>query len=203
VTAAPWATLILAALLLSACREKPAAEVLAQPPQDTLAQTLWTLPDFTLTERTGQAVTLADLKGKVWVADFFYSTCPGPCPMLSSRLSSLQDKLGADDRIRLVSISSDPEKDTPEILQQYAARFRATERWLFLTGPKQAIHDLAFTGFKLPIAETPAGAEPIIHSTRLVLVDQTGAVRAVYEGIGSDSTEQIVRDVRRLLESKP
>ena len=148
-------------------------------------------------------MTLADLNGKVWIADFFYSTCPGPCPMLSSRLSGLQAQLGNDDRVRLVSISSDPEKDTPEVLTQYATRFHATDRWLFLTGTKPAIHDLAFQGFKLPIAGNPAGAEPIIHSTRLVLVDQAGAVRALYEGVGDDSTAQIIRDIRRLLATKP
>ncbi|HYR57024.1 MAG TPA: SCO family protein, partial [Chthoniobacteraceae bacterium] len=95
------------------------------------------------------------------------------------------------------------EKDTPEVLADYARKFGAGERWLFLTGTKAAIHDLALNGFKLPIAEDPSAAEPITHSTRLILVDQTGAIRGLYDGVGGNGVEQIMRDIRRLLESKP
>jgi protein SCO1/2 len=199
-----WQCAVVAGALLNCtgCDRRPVVEVLSPPP-DPLAQTFWTLPDFTLTERSGKPVTLGDLKGKVWIGDFFYTTCPGPCPMLSSRLAALQKQFGADDRVRLVSISSDPEKDTPKVLGQYAAKFQAGERWLFLTGSKAAIQELAQKGFKLPIAEDRGAADPIIHSTRLILVDQTGAIRGLYEGVGADGTERIVRDVRRLLETKP
>jgi protein SCO1/2 len=168
-----------------------------------LQQTYWPVTAFSLTERSERTVTLADLKGKVWVADLFYSTCPGPCPMLSSRLSEVQKAVGNDDRVRLVSISTDPEKDTPAVLRQYAEKFQASERWLFLTGSKSAIRDLALHGFKLPFAETPGTPEPIIHSTRLILVDQTGAIRGLYEGAGDEGPERLVRDLRRLLDSKP
>ena len=94
----------------------------------------WAVPDFSLIERSGQRHTRADLLGKVWVADFFYTTCPGPCPMMSSRLSALQEKLGDRSEVRLVSISTDPAKDQPDVLKAYAERFKAGPNWLFFHG---------------------------------------------------------------------
>ncbi len=196
------AALLATALAFTACR-RDAAVVAESAPVDQLQLTYWPLADFALTERSGQPVTLADLKGKVWVADFFYSACPGPCPMLSSRLSALQKAVGDDDRIRLVSISTDPEKDTPEVLRKYADKFGANSRWLFLTGSKDAIRSLAFDNIKLPFSEQPGSAEPIIHSTRLILVDQAGTLRGLYDGLDAGDPALIVRDLRRLLDSHP
>ncbi len=166
---------------------------------------LWPLPEFSLTERSGNPVTLADLKGKIWVADFFYTTCPGPCPMLTSRLSALHKKLGARENVRLVSISTDPEKDTPDVLKLYAEKFGASDRWLFLTGDKAHIFDLANKGFKLTVVEDPAAAgsaEPITHSTKLALVDRDGVVRGFYDGLGEQSLEELLRDIGRLTSAK-
>ena len=160
----------------------------------------WPVPDFTLTERTGQTVKLADFAGQVWVADFFYTTCPGPCPMMSSRLNKVQEVLGTEPGLRLVSISIDPEKDTPEVLKLYAGKFHATDRWLFLTGPKSDIYTLARDGFKLPLAEPEKPGGQIIHSTRLILIDQTGTVRGFYEASTETGTRDLIRDIRSLLE---
>jgi protein SCO1/2 len=194
----------LAALLfLAACQKREEAFEILQPPATPAALARhWALPDFTLTERSGQPLRLADLAGKVWVADFFYTTCPGPCPMLTSRLSEVQKALGAEPGVRLVSISVDPEKDTPEVLKTYADRFHASERWLFCTGPKDAIYSLARDGFKLPIADAPAEGGQITHTTRLILVDKAGTVRGFYEGTDAARIEQLVRDIRRLLDEK-
>ena len=202
---ARWLAALAGALLgVVACERRPAVELLTpNVPQDQLQQSYWPVGDFALTDRNERPVTLDDFKGKVWVADFFYSTCPGPCPMLSSRLSDLQKAIGDDNRVRLVSISTDPEKDTPAVLRQYAEKFHANERWLFLTGSKAAIRELALTGFKLPFSENPGGAEPIIHSTRLILIDQSGTIRGLYEGTTKEGGEQLLHDLRRLLEPRP
>lgn len=160
---------------------------------------LWQLPEFSLTERSGQPLKLADLQGKVWVADFFYTTCPGPCPMMTSRFSSLHRDLAQEPEVRFVSISTDPEKDTPEMLRAYAERFQADDRWLFLTGEKAEIYQLAIAGFKLSLAETPGAPEPITHSTKLALVDRTGAVRGFYDGLAEDQA-RIKADILRLLQ---
>lgn len=195
----------LAALLfLTGCGKEYVSKITmeVEPVANGPLPTHWTLPDFQLTERNGQPLRLADLAGKVWVADFFYTTCPGPCPMLSSRLSDVQKAVGAEPGVRLVSISVDPKNDTPDVLKTYADRFHASERWLFATGPKDAIYSLARDGFKLPVADAPAEGGQIIHTTRLILVDQAGTVRGFYEGADPAGVEQLVRDIRRLLGEK-
>jgi len=194
---------VLIATVVGGCRKAPelTVEMSTSAPNAPLAKH-FSLPDFDLIERSGQPLRRADLAGKVWVADFFYSTCPGPCPMLSSRLSDVQKTLGDAPDVRLVSISVDPEKDTPEVLKLYAQRFQASERWLFATGDKAHIYALARHGFKLPVADAPAEGGMIIHSTRLVLVDRTGTVRGFYEGGTEGSVGELVRDIRKLLEEK-
>ena len=197
------ALLLSGALLIGGCKKNDNAfEMLQVPTTPAPLAKHWSLPDFALTERSGQPLRLADLVGKVWVADFFYTTCPGPCPMLSSRLSEVQKALGEEPGARLVSISVDPEKDTPAVLKIYAEKFQASERWFFCTGPKDAIYSLARNGFKLPIADAPAEGGMIAHSTRLILVDRTGHVRGFYEGGTESSVGEVVRDIRRLLEEK-
>lgn len=193
------------ALFFSGCDRQPDGPFVAmQPPAGIQElQPLWPLPEFKLTERSEKPVALSDLKGKVWIADFFYTTCPGPCPMMTSRLSELHKELSSEADVRFVSISTDPAKDTPEILRQYAERFGASERWLFLTGAKEEIYRLANEGFKLSLSEDPTAAEPITHSTKLVLVDRTGTIRGFYEGFGEEDTQRIVEHVRRLLTEKP
>ena len=103
---------------------------------------------------------------------------------------------------RNCSPAPDPEKDTPEVLKLYAEKFQATDRWLFLTGPKAVIYSLARDGFKLPIAEPASPGAQIIHSTRLILIDRTGTVRGFYEATGETGVRDLVRDIRGVLEEK-
>ncbi len=194
-----------AALIFSSCGKKDDAAVELLPsPSSSAPKTLskyWPLPEFTLTERSGKQVTLADFAGKVWVADFIYTSCPGPCPALTSRLSGVQKALGNDPRVRLVSITVDPDKDTPEVLKAYAEKFGAGESWLFLTGKKDALFSLSRDGFKLPVAE-PTAEAALVHSTRLILVDKTGTVRGFYEGTDDAGLAELVNDIRKLVEEK-
>ena len=163
-------------------------------------QRYWQLPDFTLTERAGSQINLSGLQGKVWIADFFYTTCPGPCPMLSSRLSDLYKITRNLEGVVLVSISTDPEKDTPDVLKQYAKKFGAEENWLFLTGEKAGIYELANEGFKLGVTEAGGNEkEPITHSAKLVLVDKNGFVRGFYDGLSGAETQKIIGDAQILL----
>ena len=179
---------------------------LTHPPEPPL-QRIKTLPDFQLMERSGKSVGLADLKGKVWLADFVYTTCPGPCLMISSRLAELQNEALQNPAVRFVSVSTDPEHDTPEVLQKYAEHFHAApDRWLFLTGEKGKVYGLIRDGFLLAVAEQPGAEQPIIHSTKLMLVDKNGVVRNFYDGASEGrSTEEksaenraILRDIDRL-----
>ena len=159
----------------------------------------WTIPPFTLTDRAGQPFDSASLKGNVWVADFFFATCPGACPMVSAKMSALHQEFAGEDRIRFVSITTDPGHDTPAVLQEYAARFKADSRWIFLTGDKTNIWKLSSEGFKLAVADAPGDREVIAHSTRLVLIDKIGTVRGTYDGVGDERPNKIADDIRRLL----
>jgi protein SCO1/2 len=159
------------------------------------------VPAFQFTERTGADFGLAQLRGHYWVANFFYTTCPGPCAALSAKMGEVQEAVAAWEDVRLVSISSDPEKDTPAVLRGYAETFKAGPRWFFLTGKKDAIYELANKGFLLSLTEDPANkTEPITHATRLVLVDRAGAIRGYYDGMTSDGVAKLVADLRRLRE---
>lgn len=112
------------------------------------------LPAFTLIERSGRKVTLADLSGKVWIADFIWTRCPDACPLLSAVMAQLQAEFHDERDLRLVSISVDPEFDTPAVLTSYAAKFHADpDRWLFLTGEKETIYRLVLEGFRLLVLD--------------------------------------------------
>src|SRR6266571_3708734 len=112
-----------------------------------------TVPSFQLVNQNGQPFGSGQLAGKICIADFIYTTCPGPFPMISSRMSELQKPLEKTD-VHLVSFSVDPDKDTPEVLRRYAERLQAEPgRWDFLTGPKSAIYKLSHDGFKLAVSD--------------------------------------------------
>lgn len=159
------------------------------------------VPAFSLTERSGDTVTKSDLLGKVWVADFIFARCPGPCPKLSARMSAIQRSL--KDRagdVRLVSFSVDPINDTPAALRHYAKRFKAdASMWLFLTGTdRDAVYNLIVNGFLLPVI--PAGEdEPLAHSNYFVVVDRLGNIRAYHDGLESGATGRILQDINQLL----
>jgi protein SCO1/2 len=162
-----------------------------------------TVPAFQLTNQAGQPFGSANLAGKVWIADFIYSTCPGPCPMISTRMSEMQKPLEKTD-VHFVSFSVDPEKDTPEMLGEYAKRLHAQPgRWDFLTGPKAAIYDLSVRGFKLPAAERGGDNGQPVHSTRLVLVDRQGQIRGYYDATEADAVTRLLAVVSHLLKAQP
>lgn len=166
---------------------------------------LYPIPAFSLTERGGAQVTAESLRGKVWVADFFFTTCPGPCLMMTQRMAELQKRLGRADDLRLVSFTVDPERDTPAALREYAARHGADpERWLFLTGDRNAIYELGEKGFRLAtVDQGEGGGGPegrFLHSTKMVLVDAEGFVRGYFDGVDPASVGKVaaaVKAVRR------
>lgn len=161
----------------------------------------WELPEFELTTHTGAAFSKKEMLDKVWVVDFFYTSCPGPCPALTSRLSGIHQNFSKEPKVGFLSISGDPQKDSPEVLSVYAKRFKADERWVFLTGQKDRIYSLANEGFKMSLKEMPGEQDSVSHSTRLVLVDKEGWVRGFYEGVGEESpeaTKRLETDIREL-----
>lgn len=150
--------------------------------------------DFVLTNQIGQRVTLADLRGQPWVADVIFTRCGGPCPRMTKQMESLQAALPAESRAKLVTLTTDPEFDTPEVLQKYAARFNAhPDRWHFLTGVKKEIAALGMDSLKLTVVEKKPeertdADDLFIHSTIFVIVDKLGRLRGAFE-TGGDGVE--------------
>lgn len=164
-------------------------------------------PEFKLTERGGRTVSSGELAGKVWVADFIFTTCAGPCPLMSTHMAALQRATEGMD-VPLVSFTVDPERDTPEVLAEYAKRYNADpERWLFLTGEKQALYDMIRKGFLLAVDDgsLTEGGKPgpgiITHSVKFVLVDRQGRIRGFYSGDSAAVVGEILPDIERLLGS--
>jgi len=161
------------------------------------------VPPFSLTNQNGNQFGLADLRGKIWIADFIFTSCPGPCPIISTRMSELQKPLAQSD-VHLVSFTVDPEKDTPEVLRNYAEKLHAqTARWDFLTGDKFAIYDLSQKGFKLAAVEGNDETGMPVHSTRMVLVDRKGQIRGYYDALAADSVTKLIADTKHLLREQP
>jgi cytochrome oxidase Cu insertion factor (SCO1/SenC/PrrC family) len=161
---------------------------------------LGTVPSFSLTERHGATVTADDLAGHVWVADFVFTRCPDICPVLSTRMAALQDKVtgGADSAVRLVSISVDPVHDTPDVLATYADHYRAGPSWLFLTGSRDAVAALLRDGFRVAFSDAGPATSPITHSDRFVLVDRQLRIRGYYHGNDPADLSRLVADTARL-----
>ena len=162
--------------------------------------------DFALTNQNGQPVTLAGLRGKVWLADIIFTRCPGPCARMTKQMKELQDALPAASAAKLVSLTTDADFDTPPVLQQYAERFGAQPgNWLFLTGNKRAIANLAIDSLKLTVLEKPAAERTspedlFVHSTIFVLVDKQAQLRAVFE-TGGEGVEWMTDVLPKILQS--
>ena len=162
-----------------------------------------TLPAFALVNQDAQRFGSAQLAGKIWIADFIFTSCPGPCPLISSRMSELQKPLEQTD-IHLVSFTVDPEKDTPEVLRAYAEKLHAQlKRWDFLTGSRPAIYGLARDGFKLAVADGSDERGMPVHSTRIVLVDRRGVIRGYYDALAPDAVTKLLADANHLFREQP
>jgi protein SCO1/2 len=179
--------------------------VLRAPERGALPE-LGDVPAFSLTGSNGRTVTSEDLDGKLWVADFIFTSCPGTCTILSGEMARLQRSLaerGLKD-VHSVSFSVDPANDSPEVLRQYAGRYDADpDRWFFVTGERGALHSLIRDGFKLAVderteEENTDGGGLITHSDRFVLVDREGRVRGYYHGTDAGDVDRLLADIEIL-----
>lgn len=148
-------------------------------------------------------MTNRDLAGKIWVANFIYTTCPGPCLDLTRNLSGLQSEISGNENERLVSFTVDPAMDTPTVLSAYAEAHGADpKRWLFVTGDKTALYDLFEKGFHIAALENtgPDAATDgkFIHTTKMVLVDRKGIIRGYYDGLIPQSRKKLASDMAKL-----
>lgn len=168
----------LAAVGLVGCAKTPPLPVLA------------TVPDFSLTDETGKTFAGGSLTGKIWVANFMFTSCTATCP----RQSTLLQRLQRETAVSLVSFTVDVTRDTPEVLAAYAKRFNADPaRWHFLTGPESTLHELAFKVFQVGTVDGS-----LEHSPRLLLVDAKRGYRGSYPSAGEESINRLVADIEQI-----
>lgn len=169
------------------------------PPPSAPLPVYGVVPAFTLTDQRGQMFTREEMTGRVWIADFIFTSCAGQCLLMSDQIAGLQRTFRREDGIRWVSFSVDPERDTPEALAAYARRHGADARWRFVTGDRAAITAVCREGFHLAFAAADSPREPITHSVRLVLVDRAGQIRGYYDATEAGAMAHLREDARRLL----
>jgi len=187
----PWTMgvgFVLLILALSLAFLLVKAESRAAQPLPIYAQ----ISDFSLTNENNSPVSLADLRGHVWIADIIFTRCPGPCIRMTRQMKELQDALPKDAQTKLISLTTDPDYDTPAVLKTYGERNGADDnRWTFLTGTKKQINNLAVDSLKLSAVEKKpedrVSPEDLwVHSTILVLVDKQARLRGIYQTGGDD-----------------
>ena len=152
------------------------------------------VPPFEMTDSAGEPFNSLALAGKAWVVDFIYTNCPAECPLMTSKMHAIEKQVRDDADVRLVSISVDPDRDTPAVLDNFAKRYGgATKQWIFLTGSPQTIHQVAFTTFHVGDV-----INKINHSTKFVLVDKRGHIRGYYSTLEADGIPNMMRDLAAL-----
>jgi len=196
------AWILFAALALAV----PMGAFLMRAPMRAELPVLANLPQFRLVDQDNRPFSRDDMLGKVWVADFVFTSCADACPRLQNKMKRIQDRLLPPEQggsIALLSISVDPERDTPEKLRDYAQAFGARKAmWVYLTGPQKEVERTVVQGFHTAMAKLPVpGRDPhleafdIMHGERFVLVDAKGRIRGFYD---ADDPDAILRDARLL-----
>ena len=156
------------------------------------------IKNFQLTDSKGELFQSSQLKDKVWVVDFFFTTCGTICPVMTRNMNSLYGGYKSSPNVEFVSISVNPEQDTPDVLAKYAQKYQvSTNNWHFLTGTREGITDLTVNSFKIGSIE-----EPIFHSANFVLVDRSGRIRGYYDGTVQEEIMELSRDLKQLIKEK-
>lgn len=156
------------------------------------------VPHFNLTDSSGRPFDSNSLKGKVWIADFIYTNCPGPCPRMTSQMHGVERKIEGDEDVRIVSFSVDPARDSPPVLNDFAHRFGGpTAHWSFLTGAPETLHNLARNVFM--VGDLVGVMD---HSTKFMVIDKKGRVRGYYSTFDPKAIETLLHDVNALRRSR-
>jgi protein SCO1/2 len=161
------------------------------------------IPSFSYTNQNGVKISKKDLLGKVFVADFFFSTCPTICPKMTTQMKRLQSLTKDVEEIRFLSFTINPKNDTPEVLLEYAKQYGVSlDNWDFLTGDEEATHYLGVKGFLVHARADEDELGGFAHSPSLVLVDRKGHIRGVYDGTQTKEVDQLNLDIRKLLRTE-
>jgi protein SCO1/2 len=154
--------------------------------------------DFQLLNVDHRTTTLKNLEGRIWVADFMFTTCAGLCPLMTKNLTTIYYLFLNQPDVLMVSISVNPDNDSPDVLKKYAEKYQVdTSKWFFLTGSAEDIKRISVDSFKLGAID-----EPIFHSSYFTLVDRAARIRGYYDGTNAEDLKKLSNDITRLKKEK-
>ena len=162
----------------------------------------FTIKDFQLKNQNNNTVTLQQWKGKIVLANFFFTHCPVICPKMSGNLKGVQAAFHGNEKLQFTSFSVDPERDSVPQLKAFAKRFGIRQNWDLLTGDKTVIYTLARKSFSVAADEGDGGEHDFIHSEKLVLIDQNQRIRGYYNGTSATAAQQLIQDIKKLQNEK-
>ncbi|TXC78473.1 SCO family protein [Luteibaculum oceani] len=158
-----------------------------------------TIADFNLIDQDSNQVSRKDFQDKIIVADFFFTTCPSICPKMSANLKMVSDHFVDETKLVILSHTVTPEIDSPSVLKQYAKEYDAKDNWIFLTGDRKEIYNLARRSYFAAIDEPSTEGPDFVHTENFVLVDKKGQLRGFYDGTSKIDSERLIADIQVLL----
>lgn len=162
--------------------------------------TFHTIPAFSFTNQDGKTVTEKDFDGSVYVTDFFFTTCHSICPIMSTQMERIAEKFKGNNEVKILSHTVDPEIDTVAQLKDYATKHNAdSKQWMFVTGDKKALYEIARKGYLLNADEGNGGPDDFIHTQNFALIDKDKRIRGFYDGTDSAEVNQLIKDIDLLL----
>lgn len=189
-------------LLMASCTEKKPTLLLPVYGEKTVngEDTVYhRIADFSLTDQAGQTITGETVKGKIYVANFFFATCQSICPEMSTNLTDVQAAFADDDSLLILSHSVNPLHDTVEVLKGYADVYKANDKkWHLLTGDKKQIYDLAKTSYLVNALEDDGTPEGFLHSELFLLIDSKGRIRGMYDGTDKAQVQKMIGEIKLL-----
>jgi protein SCO1/2 len=160
-----------------------------------------TIPDFSFTNQNGDTVTLATFEGKVYVADFFFTTCPTICPIMKTQMLRVHERFKDNPEVMILSHTIDPKHDSVEVLHEFADRLGVSgHMWQFVTGEQEAIYDIGQNSYMVTAREDPDEPGGYLHSGAFLLVDKQRRIRGIYDGTKEEDVEVLMEDIERLLQ---
>jgi protein SCO1/2 len=161
------------------------------------------IADFKLINQLGDTITLKKLEGKIYVADFFFTTCPTICPKMSDQMYRVYQKYKDNPDVLILSHTVMPEVDSVPVLKAYAEKYGAdANKWIFLTGPKEEIYQLARKSYFAVITEGDGGVSDFIHTENFILVDKQKRIRGFYDGTSKEDVDRLIKEISYLLKEK-
>lgn len=158
-----------------------------------------TIADFSLTNQNGETITQKDYEDKIYVADFFFTTCQSICPIMTSNMVKIQEAFLADETVKLLSLSVTPIIDSVPVLRDYADKKGVIDsKWNITTGDKKHIYELARMSYFVVLDEGDGGVQDFIHTENFVLVDKKRRIRGFYDGTNFEEIDQLIEDIKLL-----